>query len=606
MSEERRRLKALHYVEDYLEDLLYMLLSAKERPEVEVKIEEAKEAQKIRVVSVTPEGRKTEIISEAPHPSLKELPLLTPINVMRPLELTQPILPLENEVSAEVRLQSLYKIGYLLQMPVKVFDYEVKRILPLHLPLVSPIFYSWLREEIKPVGFLEQPEVNAFTLKNLLRLVEILPKLPRTAERIEANVKVPALTSSIFPIQNEVKTTLTDTAESLRAKAQAQHVKGRGLLELIFPEEMEKFRRFRGVSGGYVGEPIIIVLPESEHHLWYLFWVICREFYREVKGEYPEPVVLLDKGCELWLRVSGMFSEKIIILREQSVKDDESKKWFKRRLQEAFSQGLGFLIIMTKNVDNTVTFIKESCKPYAPMIIDVRTLPELSHLMEVLIKVLSAGFGIPYSELCRVDDLRAGDKVAMIVEGKLQEFPQMDIIVTRVDRAYRNFVNELLSSNYLAHVRRDVSERESEDHVAMKILAIKYINERFNIKPEKIACTFDVGSEVIADVYVEEKALAVECETMFGTAPAPLLKIFESVRKYIERAISKPINEIWVIIRNWSAILHLGDLLWIENILREELKKRSKEINVKFFIPDVYGKSLKPIDDIVNIIFSGG
>jgi hypothetical protein len=239
---------------------------------------------------------------------------------------------------------------------------------------------------------------------------------------------------------------------------------------------------------------------------------------------------------------------------------------------------------MAKEVDEATAFIEGLSKPYVPMVIDIHSSPELGYILENLAKVLSEVFGIPYEELCRL--------------------PQLDIMVARVDRAYRGFVDELLSSGYLAYVRRDVSERESEDHVMMKALAVKYINERLNVKPERIACTFKVGDEVVADVYVEEKALAVECETLLGTGPAPLLKVLESVRKYVERATTKPVNEVWVIVRNWSATLHLGDLLWAENTLKGELRKQGKD--VKFFVPDIYRGSLKRISEVARSLLSAG
>jgi len=605
MSEKRRRPRTLYYVEDYLENLLYLLLETRERLEVEVKIEEEKEESlKIRVISVAPDGKETEVVSEVPRLFLKEIPLLSPIVVTRPLELTRPILLVENEVSTEVRLPPTYKMGHVLQTPIKVFDREVRKISPLYLPLVSPVFYSWLKEDVKSTCFLEFPGITAFTSKNLLRLIEIKLKLPRAAEEIESNVKVSTLISSTFPMQNEIKATLTETTEMLRAKAQVQQLREKGLLELLFPEEWENLRRLRGASGGYTGEPILIVLPESKYHLWYLFWIACREFYREVRGAYPEPAVLLDKGYDLWLKHLGMLSGKIVVLHKQHVEEGENKEWFKRRLQEMFSQGLGYLIIIAKDVGETVAFIKELSKPYTPKIIGLYTVPEISYILKTLAKVLSVGFGIPYNELCKIDDLRVEDKIVTIIEGKLREFPQLDVMVTRVDRAYRNFVNDSLVSNYLAYVRRDVSERESEDHIAMKVLAVKYISEKFGIKPEKIACTCEVGDKVVADVYVEEKALTVECETEFGTAPAPLLKIFESARKYVERTVTKPVNEVWIVVRNWSAILHLGDLLWAESILKEELRKCNKE--VKFFIPDITEKSFKPLNEVAKMIFSKG
>jgi hypothetical protein len=581
---ERKQSKVLYYVEDYLESLLY-LLKNKEKTEVEAKIEEEKEESlKIRITSITQDGKKTEVVSEVPRPSLKRFPILIPINVIRPLELTKPILLLQNEVFVNIKLPSLNKVKYFLQTLVRVSDYRIK-VLPLCLPFVLPKFYSWLREENKSISFIEQQKVVALTSKNSLRLIEISPKLPRTFEYIGVSTKLPILIPCIFFIQNEIKAKLTDATEVLYNIAKVQELKGKGLLELLFPEEMEKFKYFHGALGGYLGEPIIIILPESKDQLWYLFWVICRELYREIRGSYPEPVILLNKGDDLWLRLSGAFSGKIVVLYEENVKEGEKKEWFRRRLQESFSQGLGFLIIIAKEVNRATTFIKELCKPYVPMIVDIHAVVELDHIKEALAKILSTVFGIPYNEL-----------------RLLPQQNQLDIMIAKVDRIYRNFISELLLSNYLAYVRRDISEQESEEHIAMKILAIKHASEKFNIKPEGIACTFRIGNEVITDVYIEEKALVIECETMFGTAPSPLLKIFESVRKYIEREISKPINEIWMVIRNWSAILHLGDLLWAENTLREEFKRKGKDIKIKFFIPDIYGKTLKPIDNVVNTI----
>ncbi|MBS7610371.1 hypothetical protein KEJ19_07440 [Candidatus Bathyarchaeota archaeon] len=607
MSQKKRGLKTyLRYVEDYLEELLD-LLKVKEKAEVEVRIEEEKEESlKIRVILTTPDGKKNEMTGEASRLFLIRAPLSMPVNVRHPPELIRPVLPIENGILTEVRLQPLTKIRYPFQHSMRAFDCGVERILPLFLPFVSQSFYSWLRDDIKTVTLFEQPGITAFTLKHMLRLIEVSLKLPSISDEIKAKVNLPALASERFLLQQEIKATLTEAVETLRATAQIQQLKGIGLVELLIPDEREKLRCFLGASGEYVGEPVIIILPESKYHLWYLFWILCRELYREVKGAYPEPVVLLEEGCDVWLRHFGGLSGKIVVLKKEcilskkDVESNEKEKWFKRRLQEAFSQGLGFLIILAKEVDEAEEFVRELCKPYKARIIAIRTVPELNYILSHLARVLSTCFGVPYDEVCKIEGLEAKDRITTMIEGKLQEFPQLDIMVARVDRAYRDLLNELLLGNYLACVRRDVGEHESEDHVAMKILTIKNLHEIFGIKFEKITCTCEVGDKVIADVYVEEKALAVECETILGTAPAPLLKVFESVRKYIERPLTKPVNDVWVIVRNWSAILHLGDLLWAEDILKRELKQHNRK--VRFFIPHIYGKSLQAIDDITRTV----
>jgi hypothetical protein len=598
MTSERKSRGVLRYVEDYLEESLYMI-SVLEKPRVELEVEEQRDKLRVRVTLKEPDGRETKHEGEAPRLALKELPSLSSITVAYPPKLPRQVLALTNEIFTETRLQPTYKIQYVLQAPLRAFS-EIKETTSLHLP-VLPTFYSWFGDDIKPIALPSHLETRAFTTRPLIRLSEILLKLPKIAEDIRSDIKIPALAFNALPRQGEIKTTLKEVAETLRAKVQAQQLRNKGLLELLFFEEEEKLRRLRKASEVHAGEPVLIILPESKGCLWYLFWVVCRELYREAKGVYPEPVVLLDKGHDVWLRLFGGLSGRVVVLRKEQVEKAEAKEWFKRRLQEAFSQGLGYLIIMAgaESVSEAVEFVRELSKPYTPMIVDIRTTSDSGQILETLARALSTGFGIPYDELCRVDNLKNEEKVSVSVGERSREFPRVDVMVSRADRAYRDFVNELLSSEYIACVERDVSEKESEDHIAMKALTVKYLSEKCGVKPEEIKCTCEVKEDVIADLYVKvrEKGLAIECETMFGTAPTPLLKVFESVRKYMG---ANGVSEVWVVVRNWSAILHLGDLLWAESLLKDELKEEGKD--VKFFVPEIYEKSLKPLSEAARAI----
>jgi hypothetical protein len=67
-------------------------------------------------------------------------------------------------------------------------------------------------------------------------------------------------------------------------------------------------------------------------------------------------------------------------------------------------------------------------------------------------------------------------------------------------------VVQLLSSDYVARVRREVGEHEIEDHVEMKALAIKYLNGKYDVELEKITCTCEVGDKVIG-VYSSRKRI---------------------------------------------------------------------------------------------------
>ncbi|MCS7386001.1 MAG: hypothetical protein NDF55_04615 [archaeon GB-1867-005] len=599
MSEKRRKPRIiLRYVEDYIEELLY-IIATQPKPRVEVKVEEEKaESLRIRVVTTLPDGKRFESVSESPKLVLMNIPNLEQVVARPPPQNIQLTLTIEDEISTEMRLLSLAKVTFphnpstLTMTSVKP---EAGRLLSLNLPYVLRMnFYAWFRDVNKPVSFSKQTSISTFTLKHLLRLVEIPLRFPVIAE-VKASVKLPVLIVEKFLVQQIINVRLTEAIKTLQDIAQAQQLKGMGLLEFLLPEEKDKIKQFLGASGEYTGEPVIIILPENKLYLWYLFWVACREVYREVRGEYPEPVILLEKGIENWLKFHGYISGKVVVLHEEKVAEQkEWLGWLKKRLQEAFSQGLGFLILIAKDVHKARKLVESLCKPYMPRVYDLLEIPEFNMLMNRLAKILSVTFGIPYVELCRIGGLSPESKVVFIREGTF------DAVISTVDRAYHDFIDELLSSNYIAHVRRDIGERESEDHLAMKTLVVKDLHERFNVKLEDIICTCEVGANVVADVYVKGKALAVECETLLGVAPAPLLKIFESVRKYVETSLKAetPVSEIWVIIRNWPATLHLGDLYWAESILRRELKQQNKD--VKFLIPNIYTKTLVPLEEIIK------
>ncbi|MCC6005728.1 MAG: hypothetical protein LM590_15420 [Thermofilum sp.] len=350
------------------------------------------------------------------------------------------------------------------------------------------------------------------------------------------------------------------------------------MLEPVLPEERDKLKDLVASAAEYFGEPVAVILPESGSHLWYLFWVVCRELYREARGSYPEPVVILpepgkEQDCramlELWLRLHGSFSGKVVVVSEKCL-SESSELLLRRRLRETFSQGLGFLIVLASDVLETEGRLRESSSPYVPKIISLREVPPENRVLERLVKVVRCCFGLPLER---------------------PPLQQLDAVVAEADRAYRDFVRGLLRSEHAAHVRRDVGERESEDHVAMKALVVKVLRES-GVEPEEVYCTHPVCNSV-ADIYVRERGLAVECETLLGAAPAPHLKVLESVRKYRD---CQEVKEVWIVLRNWSATIHLGDLIRLESMLRRELQGKE----VKFLVPDVYSKTLRALDDVAS------
>mgnify|MGYP000356633635 CR=1 FL=1 len=583
----RKTLKALRYAEDYIE--YYLLLRQRKQPDVEVRIEEESEEHiKLRIIRLTPDGQKVETTE------VVKAPLKTPsLMILNPVRTASPRPPAQTYLPSGIPVKTLCGPELIMLPPkpklpinirVSIVDAGFIKPLPIRFPHISLVNSIWANIPER-VSFPRPLRALARVRTDLLRLVETA--LPRFIVTLNVSTSVkPRLETLEKPrliTQQQIKTSISEELEDLHGLARAQQLRGFGVLDLLIPKWRDEARRLLEASGEYSGEPVIIILPEDGVGLWYLFWVACRELYREARGKNPEAVVLIGGDVNFWLRTDGRLSGKVVIMKGEDFQGADEGLW-KRRLREAFSQGLGFLILITTMEDLTEleSSIRGRCEPYKPRIVKLPTVPKIELLTQALAKLADIAFGIPVSKL-------GGEEILAAITP--------DEVVSCIDREYRDFIENMLSSNYMAWVRRDVGERESEDHVAMKALVVKYLHEELGIELEKIKCTCEVGKEVIADIYVEDKALSIECETLLGTAPAPILKVFESSRKYLGRLI-KPVNEVWVVIRNWPAVLHLGDLYWAEKVLQREFKRNGKTI--KFFIPDIYKRTLKPLDEVVR------
>jgi hypothetical protein len=539
--------------------------------EIEAIIEEEHEnVQKVKISTRISGKAVSEIVIRVPRLYTLEIPIATRITARSLSGLMLVKLPIINNVSTEVKILSLSELTCPLQQFVTVSTQKTGKFIEPLLPLFEGFVYSYYKERGESLTLTLQADVRAFTSKRLLALMETLFKVPIVSEAVKVRDKFQPLASTVVILQGRVKVKLLGSTRAILAR-------GLGLLEILFSEEKEMVRRLISSASEHVGEPIIVILPRNSSHLWYLFWVICRELYREARGSYPEPVILLGEKspdlAEYWLKLYRSFSGKILIIDESCIKS--TKGMFKRRLPEAFSQGLGFIIVLADNVNDAEKTIRELCDPYIPRVISIEKVPEIGAMLNRLAKIISSCFGL------------------VIMSDEL------DRIIAEVDRKYRDFINELLTSEYVAYVRRDISEHEGEEHIAMKALTIKVLREEYNIRPEKICCTCPMDN-IIVDIYVEEEKLAIECETMLGAGPAPYIKIFETVRKY---AMRKGVNEVWVVIRSWPVLIHLGDLVWAEELLKNEFKQLG--INVRFLVPDISRKTLRTLDEIFNEIVEG-
>jgi len=579
----------LKYVEEHIEELL-AALAQKRKYEVEVIIEEEREeTEKLRIITVSPNGEGKEETEVLPKPVVsRKLPKIKSIKAKLPPKITKFTYITTKEITARANFPKMFKLAFPLANVVLAFSREIKELVQVSLPFIVKGPVPWSKSAISLLNMYLQLGVTAYVMRELLRLRDVSLKFI-ASKPVEVKVSVPEIYSERFVLQKPARAEVKEIMKSLRGIAEAQVLKGANMLSFILESEEEKVKDLLKVASEYVGEPIVIVLPESKEHLWYLFWIACRELYREVRGKLPESIILLGSekkehemglvnlpGLELWLRISGSISGKIIVAYEDYlIKNEEARKWLKRRFIEAFTQGLGFLILLSRNVEKTEDALKKLFEPYEAKILSFHTIPSPEEMFEKINKTLNMTFGISYP---------------------IYKPGMYDLAISYADRKYRDFVEAMLSSDYVAYVRRDISEHESEDHLALKTLAIKYLHEKMNVKLENIKCTCKINENIVADIFVENKAIAIECETLFGTGPAPILKIFETIRKYIENRAA--VNEIWVIIRNWQVFLHLGDIYWAWKILEKEMESEGLKIKVKMFVPDIPRRELKPLDKV--------
>jgi hypothetical protein len=455
--------------------------------------------------------------------------------------------------------------------------------------LLTRNVHAYVKYRVKQISFLLQFSVMSSLSGLILAIDKALPYLLKLGY-VDVKLRLPLFSPLQLVIQDRVGVRLSEKAEELLTIASAEKVKDLNILTMMFASD--RVEELRAVLEHPIGEVIAFAIPklsERDEDSWYLLALALRELYREVKGRLPETLVFTSDHCgkfEAWLRDDGRFSKRITIIDWSCMKSSETMKMIRGRLLETLSQDLGFMVVhapanMLMKVESDIADLSAPHK-LKVIRIDGYVAKELE--LRKLLSMLAELFNI-----------------FATMDTAIPSIASLSRIFAEADRNYKNFVYNALSSRVLAYVRRDVSEEESEDHIAMKTFIIDYLVREFGIKPEDIHVTYKLSEGIVSDVYVENingKKVAIECETLFGTGPAPILKIFESVRKYIN--LRDKVSEVWLVIRPWNSLLHLGDLIWSETILRNEMK--DKGIRLKLYTINISKMGLEPLDNILRSI----
>ena len=355
--------------------------------------------------------------------------------------------------------------------------------------------------------------------------------------------------------------------------------------ELLFEEPLEN----TGLAGSrYVGEPFIILTNED---LWYVIAEISKEIYRECRGGFPKPHIITKREeLENLIELGEKLNDRIIVIRKaldvfgRKKESDVSggnkydENLLSKIVQEMFSEGLGFLILVARDREEEKKLIEMFSKDYIykPKIIrafgeKLNDYNKASILLNLILRMW--GLKLPLDGPPRI---------------------VLRMLFSSIERKYKDFIDRNLRFNkYLYKVKRHEAEpeKESEDHLALKALTIRYLAEKLNIPLEDIEVEHQLKSG-IADIYVDKRGIVVEMETLYETGSVPILKIRDTVLKYKDPSV----KEIWVVIRNLPAFIHFKNLLKLLKFLRKEMCVKK----IKFYVADIEHNTLANMEEIIN------
>lgn len=339
------------------------------------------------------------------------------------------------------------------------------------------------------------------------------------------------------------------------------------LLKLIFGKTLDQL----GLAPRLVGEPILILIPNSGRDYHYLLLELCKEIYRQAKGRLPKPYIIYkskDHKPEDQLRLFWELGERIdskILFFEPGTAE---KLIYEHRhlIRELFSQGLGFIVINSDDPKRFCNELLKAAQPYQPKILLGEPMQDYAYLSSFL-RAVREFWGLFESRWLILHPSH--------VFGELE-------------RRYKDAIQELLSMDKYACFVKKSSTQETEDHIALKVLAIKHLVEHEGISLNQIETEAQLGG-IQPDVYAP--GIAIEIETLYGVGPLPLAKIRDTILKYAETQL----NQLWIVLRNFPAQLYAAKLLRLKKILPETIRPK-----IKFMVPDLDKLKLISLDEILR------
>ncbi len=348
----------------------------------------------------------------------------------------------------------------------------------------------------------------------------------------------------------------------------------------IFEELIESDGKFPRSFGESLNTPFILLIGEDEYE-WHIPIIYAlKELFREITDKHPrvtfrEPELLEEveervDSTEPHSLEQFSFEHRIEFLdvRRMRLAVDEFAKIVKGRLESAFLQQFGILVVAVKRRD----------LEKARRAIDVKGIqtyvcsPNDLNSRQVCSKVLGIN---------PLDDFFSGlESCRRFLDQTLRKF---SIFVKRGEGATDKFQYPLKVATFV-YLLNEIRKRRKAVIESYEELC-KFIKDVMDKeKIIKVEEPFNEENTIIPDLVYspegENEATYIEIETLVGTLE-PMKKIDESVEKYKNLGQAK---NIWIVLRPISALLHYEELKVRERaykILYEDKKIKFKVLTLK-------------------------
>ncbi len=379
--------------------------------------------------------------------------------------------------------------------------------------------------------------------------------------------------------------------------------------ELQLPDIFEKLFGVSAKQVIVVDRPVVIFAEKpSDPKYNYIEFLkrVLRELYRVYQGGLPNPSTISTSFEEVKLKIKAgghVYTLDLDRVLEQE-REREHLKYLMDRLEELYSQGLGYLVLY--GTRGTLEKLEKLGLAVTHLYLD-KVKEEKFHSVQarkrklwIIPRPVELRINEDKSVYCTVDLMwgrilnACSDADALVSSGVVLDY----YATSREDEYYR----EIARIAYDPEINLIVEpsprgegelKRESVVHYALKALAVMHLKDNEDISESEIYTEYDMG-DIVLDVYARHPKLgdlAIEIETLYDTA-LPLLKL----RKTIESRLSKGLRT-WIIIPSPQFFLFLP---WIARF-RKAYKKKYGDL-IEFFTFDLEEKQILSFKKLIKKI----